>query len=256
MAPLVALTLLFLVASAGNVGADDPAEALPGVEDLTPDTFEKFVNGRKHALVEFYAPWCGHCKRMTPEFKKLGETVAADPKLKTRVVIAKVNADTHKDLAKRFGVTGFPTIKFFPRGKPVDSPESYNSGRTADVFLDFIKDKVSQDRGFARVDELDPIAGKILKSESMDTVYKELEEKVGSLKDDDKDNGELYLKVVKKAIEKGGSEYFQNEYDRLNKMLDSGNVNQQKAEEMTRKISVLSAFLPQEPEKEDESEEE
>lgn len=88
-----------------------------------PETFDKFVNGGKHALVEFYAPWsapdvpivatkcicyaglhrpgcyvgrsrvcrCGHCKHLTPEYKTLGETVAKDPKLKDSVVIAKVN---------------------------------------------------------------------------------------------------------------------------------------------------------------------
>lgn len=36
-----------------------------------PENFDEFVNGRKHALVEFYAPWCGHCKRMTGEFKQV-----------------------------------------------------------------------------------------------------------------------------------------------------------------------------------------
>lgn len=36
-----------------------------------PENFDGLVNGRRHALVEFYAPWCGHCKRMTPEFKKV-----------------------------------------------------------------------------------------------------------------------------------------------------------------------------------------
>ena len=58
--------------------------------DLTPDTFDKTVNGGKHVLVEFYAPWCGHCKHLTPELKKLGAAVTADPSLKSRVVIAKV----------------------------------------------------------------------------------------------------------------------------------------------------------------------
>lgn len=38
------------------------------------------------------SPWCGHCKRMVGDYQKLGETVAADPKLKSRVVIAKVGA--------------------------------------------------------------------------------------------------------------------------------------------------------------------
>jgi protein disulfide-isomerase A6 len=62
---------------------------------------------------------CGHCKRIVPELKKLGEAIAKDPKLSSRVVIAKVDADKHRAVGERFGVQGFPTIKFFGRGKPV-----------------------------------------------------------------------------------------------------------------------------------------
>jgi len=54
---------------------------------------------------------------MTPEYKALGEMIEKDPKLKARVVVAKVNADEHRSLGERFEVRGFPTIKFFPRGK-------------------------------------------------------------------------------------------------------------------------------------------
>lgn len=52
----VALAVL-LFAGCMPVTADDPTESLPGVIDLTPDNFDEYVNGGKHALVEFYAPW-------------------------------------------------------------------------------------------------------------------------------------------------------------------------------------------------------
>lgn len=48
---------LLLVALCMPIKADDPNEALTGVIDLTPDNFDEYVNGGKHALVEFYAPW-------------------------------------------------------------------------------------------------------------------------------------------------------------------------------------------------------
>ena len=86
-------------------------------------SFDKHVTGGKLAIVEFYAPWCGHCKHLTPEYKTLGETVAGDPALAQRVVVAKVDADQHRPLGERFGVRGFPTIKVFRRGKPVTAPE-------------------------------------------------------------------------------------------------------------------------------------
>lgn len=61
--------------------------------------------------------------RLTPVYKELGEQVSSDGKLASRVVIAKVNADEHRGLGERFGIQGFPTIKYFGRGKSVESPE-------------------------------------------------------------------------------------------------------------------------------------
>ena len=66
---------------------------------------------------------CGHCKRLVPEFKKLGAAVAKDPKLKNRVVVAKVDADKHRELGERFGVRGFPTLKWFSRGNIINPDE-------------------------------------------------------------------------------------------------------------------------------------
>lgn len=55
---------------------------------------------------------CGHCKRLVPEYQKLGEAIASDPKLRGRVLIAKVDADAHRSLGEKFGVRGFPTLKW------------------------------------------------------------------------------------------------------------------------------------------------
>ena len=64
--------------------------------------------------VEFYAPWCGHCKHLIPVYEKL----AAAYQNEKEVVIAKIDADNaaHKELASKYGVSGFPTLKWFPKG--------------------------------------------------------------------------------------------------------------------------------------------
>ncbi|KIY98273.1 hypothetical protein MNEG_9688 [Monoraphidium neglectum] len=189
---------------------------------------------------------CGHCKHLTPEYKKLGAAVEADPALASRLVIAKVDADAHNPLGSRFDVQGFPTIKFFPRGKPAtkDSAQDYNGGRSSDAMLAFLKGKLEGDKGFARVAELDAIAEKAGKAakDDLKKLVGELEEAAKKLEGDAKANGELYVKLAKKALDKG-SEYFATERARLERMISSGGVAANKVSEMAAKSSVLGGFL-------------
>jgi len=104
------------------------------VRELTPSDFDSVVDGSKAAFVEFYAPWCGHCKNLAPEYEVVGDAFA-----KEDVVIAKVDADAHKDLGERFDIHGFPTLKFFPKGST--TPEAYEGGRSADDIVNFINEK-------------------------------------------------------------------------------------------------------------------
>ena len=79
-------------------------------------------------MVEFYAPWCGHCKNLVPEWRK------AATALKGVVAVAALDAadDANVAVASRYGVEGFPTIKVFANGIPSD----YGGERTAAAFID------------------------------------------------------------------------------------------------------------------------
>lgn len=237
------LGLVLCAAFVVLASAQDPTVSLPGVQDLTPETFDKFVNGGKHALVEFYAPWCGHCKHLTPEYKALAESVQKDPRLKNSVVIAKVDADKHKSLGEKFGVRGFPTLKWFPRGKPVTSPQDYNSGRTAPAFLEFINAEVKADSGFARIGDLDVLAKKYVGSaaDATSSVAEEISAAVAKLTGDAKTNGDVYVSAIKKAAAKG-TDYFSTELSRLERLLEGGKLSPSKLSEISRKVSVLGAF--------------
>lgn len=80
--------------------------------DLDESNFDRIVlDSTKDVLVEFYAPWCGHCKKLAPDYEKAAESLAGEDS----VVVAKVDADKFRSLGERFGVTGFPTLKFFPK---------------------------------------------------------------------------------------------------------------------------------------------
>jgi len=82
------------------------------VVDLDSSNFDRYIDGSRYAFVEFFAPWCGHCKSLAPEYEIVGEVFAKEKS----VLIAKVDADQHKELAARFDVHGYPTLKFFPKG--------------------------------------------------------------------------------------------------------------------------------------------
>lgn len=83
-----------------------------------------------YILVEFYAPWCGHCKKLDPEYASAAATLkGSDGKL------GKVDATENKDLAERFAIKGFPTLKMFKQGEASD----YQGGRTAADIVNYVK---------------------------------------------------------------------------------------------------------------------
>jgi len=108
--------------------------------DLDEKDFDRVVDGSKPALVEFYAPWCGHCKNLAPEYERLGEAA----KNVKDVIVAQVDADKHSNLAKRFGVQGFPTIKWFHKKVDKASAEDFSGSRTAEALADFIHQKLGR----------------------------------------------------------------------------------------------------------------
>ncbi|KAI0011047.1 disulfide isomerase [Xylariaceae sp. FL0662B] len=107
--------------------------AKSAVLDLIPDNFDKVVlNSGKPTLVEFFAPWCGHCKNLAPVYEELAQAFATSKD----VQIAKVDADAERALGQRFGVQGFPTLKWFD-GKS-ETPTDYSGGRDLESLTKFI----------------------------------------------------------------------------------------------------------------------
>lgn len=85
-------------------------------KELTDQSFQDLIKtSDKPVLVDFWAPWCGPCKQLTPTIESLAE------EMKDKAVIAKINIDDHPDSAAKYHVRGIPTLMIFKGGELVDT---------------------------------------------------------------------------------------------------------------------------------------
>jgi len=105
------------------------------VKIVTGKTFNEIVGDpTKDVLIEFYAPWCGHCKQLEPKYKTLGQKFQNVDS----VVIAKIDAVAN-DYPPEYEVSGFPTIFLKPAGKGARPVKFDGTEREVPDFVSFIK---------------------------------------------------------------------------------------------------------------------
>lgn len=120
---------------------------------LKEGNFSEFVEKNRYVMVEFYAPWCGHCQALAPEYASAATELKGE-----EVVLAKVDATEENDLAEKYEVQGFPTVYFFVDG--VHKP--YPGQRTKEAIVTWIKKKIGP--GISNITTIDE-AERVLTSE-------------------------------------------------------------------------------------------
>uniref|UniRef100_A0A7G3ATP4 Protein disulfide-isomerase n=1 Tax=Lutzomyia longipalpis TaxID=7200 RepID=A0A7G3ATP4_LUTLO len=166
-----------LAALVCTIHGEEPKEE-EGVLVLTKDNFKDVTTNNDYVLVEFYAPWCGHCKALAPEYAKAAKTLS---ERESNIKLAKVDATQESELAEEHGVRGYPTLKFFRKGSIID----YTGGRQADDIVTWLTKKTG------------PPA---LELETVEAAEKFLEENqvavVGFFKDRESDAAKNFLAVA------------------------------------------------------------
>ncbi|KYR00125.1 protein disulfide isomerase [Tieghemostelium lacteum] len=149
------------------------------VAKLTEDTFQEFVTEHDLVLIKFYAPWCGHCKKLAPDYKKLAEKLYSQEK----IGIAKVDCTEEEDLCQAHRVQGYPTLILYNKGVP----EPYEGGRKLEEMATYLQQ------------ELLPPVEKLETQEDVDAFIKANELAfVGHFSNDHDDRYTTFLSVVSK----------------------------------------------------------
>ncbi|XP_058820721.1 thioredoxin domain-containing protein 5 homolog [Topomyia yanbarensis] len=99
---------------------------------LTKDNFQSELDGSNY-FVMFFAPWCGHCKKLAPTWSKLAESKSLPVK------IGRVDCTNDGDICSEQDVTGYPTLKFF---KASEDAVKYRGARDLDAFTAFLREQL------------------------------------------------------------------------------------------------------------------
>jgi len=148
-----------------------------GVLVLTEKNFDKAIEAHEFILVEFYAPWCGHCKKLAPEYVKAAKALE---KAESSVKLAKVDATVEKALGTKFGVRGYPTLKFFRSGKP----QEYKGPRDGPGIVQWLEKKTG------------PPAVPVNDMESFEKLKENPVVVVGVFKDQESDAAKEFIKAA------------------------------------------------------------
>lgn len=223
---------------------------------LNSGNFDEIVfKPKSHALVLFFAPWCGHCKSLAPTFEK----IATDYINEENVIIAKIDATENTVLAEKYKVHGYPHLVFFDaneKSKEDYEPVVYDGGRSEEDFVEFLNEKCNTQRlvggGLSekagRVSKLDDLVKKFVSTDSKEEIANIIGEASKIAEGINDKYSKYYVKVMNKISEK--KDYIEKEIARLSKIMNGKNISAVKADDFAKRINILNVFKNKEAKEE------
>jgi len=211
------------------------------VVDLTESNFDSIALAPKHVFVKFYAPWCGHCKKLAPDWEKLANAFSGE----NDVVIAKVDAEKQKALGTKYEVTGYPTLIYFDKE---NKQHKYSEGRTLTELVTFMNSK----SGAARLENgnlnseaglleaFSDLASSFADHPNKDELITRAKELAVNFQGDEQRAATIYVKVMEQLAK--DAKYADNEIARLKRMIENGSLTRVKADEFTKRINIIASF--------------
>ena len=182
------------------------------------------------------------CKDLAPIWETLAEDYSAEPE----VIIAKVDAEAPncKVITAEYGITSYPTIKYFAKGST--DPQPYNGGRSEEAFISYVNEQAGTHRAAGGgldaqggiVAALDAIVERVrLSGESIGSALGEVTKAANNL-------GDKYAGYYVKVVEKAGNDnaYLEKELSRLDGILKKGGLAPEKVDDLTARTNILRKF--------------
>jgi len=180
MQAAILTVIVILAQTTKRIRCEDSSNLDEGhVLSLTKDTFDDAIKNNKHILVKFVAPWCGHCKSLAPAYAAAAKQLMDSG---SDIKLVSVDATIDQELARKYEVKGYPTLKFFSDGTTFE----YTGGRAQDDIINWLKKKTGPAaEELKAVDDLNKL------KEANEVVV------IGAFKDTDGDAAASFLQVAK-----------------------------------------------------------
>lgn len=213
-----------------------------------PYVVHSFAGDRFHRVSQFATSVCNikanttsliDCKTLKP----IWEQLAADFSPESGVSVVQVDAEANPSVASKYGVQGYPTIKFFPKGSA--TPIDYSGGRDAKSLVEYLNTQAGTRRTVGggldltagTIEALDALVGKVTGGGNMESVAADLKQAALGLKDQ---YAAYYVKVLDKFSANQG--YVEKEVKRLEGLLKKGGLSRAKIDDFTSRVNILKKF--------------